>query len=90
MYFHECVVERRERTDQRRVEGVGAGGGKPGSNARVWRSLDVDRHADVGPAERGQHDNKSEEDSHPERSDEVWRRGDPHNQPPVENPVRRV
>jgi hypothetical protein len=35
------------RTDQRRVEGVGAGGRKPGSNARDGRSLFVDRHVDV-------------------------------------------
>jgi hypothetical protein len=53
MHFQDCVVERRVRTDQRWVEGVGAGGGKPGSGARVRRSLDVDQHVvDVEPAER--------------------------------------
>jgi hypothetical protein len=46
-------VKRGERTNQRLVEGVGAGGGKPGSNARVWRSFDIDQHGDVEPAERG-------------------------------------
>jgi hypothetical protein len=55
-------VARRIRTDQRWDAGVGHGGEKPGSNARVWRSLNVDQPADVEPAERGQHDNNIEED----------------------------
>jgi hypothetical protein len=79
-------VERVVRTDQRWVECVGAGGGKSGSNARVRRSLDVDQHVDVDPAERGQHDSNSEEDCRVWRSGEILRRG----QPPPENPVRRV
>jgi hypothetical protein len=37
----------RVRTDPRRVEGVGAGGGQPGSNAKEGRSLHSDRHVDV-------------------------------------------
>jgi hypothetical protein len=53
MYLQEYVEARMVRTDQRRVEDVGARGGKPGSNPRVWRSLDVDKYADVDPAERG-------------------------------------
>jgi hypothetical protein len=56
------VVARRVRKDKRWDAGVGAGGGKPGSNVRVWRSLDVDQRADVKPAERGQHDTNSEKD----------------------------
>jgi hypothetical protein len=36
------VEARRVRTDKRWDADVGAGGGKPGSVARVWRSLDVD------------------------------------------------
>jgi hypothetical protein len=39
--------------DQRRVECVGVGGGKPGSNARDGRSLHVDRHVDVELAQGG-------------------------------------
>jgi hypothetical protein len=38
---------RRVQIDHRRVEGVGGGGGKPGSNARARRSLRVGRHVDV-------------------------------------------
>jgi hypothetical protein len=53
IYLQEFVVSRRVRTDQRLDAGVGAGGGKPGSCARVWRSLDVDKHVDVEPTERG-------------------------------------
>jgi hypothetical protein len=60
------------RTDWRWDAGVGAGGGKPGSNARVWRSLDVDRLVDVEPAERGQHDTNNEEDCRDWRSGEVY------------------
>jgi hypothetical protein len=56
MYLQECVVER---TDQRWGAGVEAGGGKSGSSARVWRSLDVDQLVDVEPAEMGQHDNSN-------------------------------
>jgi hypothetical protein len=56
------VVERGLRTDQHWVEGVGAGGGKPGSSARARCSLDIDKPVDVEPAERGQHDNNNEED----------------------------
>jgi hypothetical protein len=55
------VVERRVRTDQRWDVGVGAGDEMPGSNARIWRSLDVDHPVDVGPVERKQHDNNIEE-----------------------------
>jgi hypothetical protein len=90
MYLQKCVVARGVRTDQRWDAGVGAGGGKPASSARVWRSLDVDEHVDVEPAERGQHDTRSEEDCSDGRSGEVWPRGAPQYQPPRENPVRRV
>jgi hypothetical protein len=58
MHLHECVVERRVRTDKRWDVDVGGGGGKPGSNAKVWRSLDVDQYADVELAERNHHHNK--------------------------------
>jgi hypothetical protein len=74
MYVQECVEVRRVRTHPRWNAGVRAEGVKPGSNARVWRSLDVDEHANVEAAERGQHDNSNEEDSHDGRSGEVWRR----------------
>jgi hypothetical protein len=90
MYFYECVVERRARTDQRWIEDVGAGGGKHGSNAMVRRSLDVDQRVGVESDERKQHDNNSEEECHVGRSGEVWRRGVLGDQPPPENPVRRV
>jgi hypothetical protein len=54
----EIFLARRVRTDQRRVEGVGASGGQPGSSAKEWRSLHVDRLVDVeltqGGAERHQ------------------------------------
>jgi hypothetical protein len=60
------------------------------SIARVWHSLDVDQRADVEPAERGRHDTISEDDYRDGRSGEVWRRGVPEDQPPPENPVRRV
>ena len=72
MYLHECGVARRVRTDQRWDTGVGDGGRKPGNNVRVWRSLDIDHHADVDPAERGQHDTKSEEDCRNGRSGGVF------------------
>jgi hypothetical protein len=49
------VVARRVRTDRRWDAGVGAVG------AKVWRSLDVDRHANVEPAARWQHDINDEE-----------------------------
>jgi hypothetical protein len=52
--------------------------------------LDVDRLADVEPAERGQHDTSNEEDCSDGRSGEVWRRGAIEDKPPPENPVRRV
>jgi hypothetical protein len=58
-------------------------------HARLWRSLDADKRADVESVERGQHDN-SEEDYRDERSGEVRRRGNPKDQPPPDNPVRRV
>jgi hypothetical protein len=90
MYLHECVAERREHTDQRWVKGVGAGGGKPGSNARVWRSLDVDHVVNAEPAERGYHNNSSEEDYRDGRSGEVSWRCVPEDQPLLENPVRRI
>jgi hypothetical protein len=38
---------RRVWTDQRRVEGVGGGGGQPGGSAREGLSLNVDRHVEV-------------------------------------------
>jgi hypothetical protein len=84
------VVASRVRTDKRWDADVGDGGGKPGSNARVWRSLDVDQPLDVEPPERGRHDTINEEDYRDGRSGEVWRRGAPEDQPPPENPVRRV
>jgi hypothetical protein len=90
MHLHECVVARRVRKDQRWNAGVGACGGNPGSNARVWRSLDVHQHPDAEPAERGQHDTTSEEDCRDGRSGEVWQRGVREDQPPPETPVRRV
>jgi hypothetical protein len=68
-------MERRVRTDQRWDAGVGAGGGKPGRSAKVWRSLLVHLHVDVEPAEREQHDNINEEDCRDGRSSEGWRRG---------------
>jgi hypothetical protein len=70
-------VERGVRTDQRWVGGVGAGGKKSGSSARVWRSLDADQHVDVEAAEKGQHDNNNEKDCRVGRSGGIWRRGDP-------------
>jgi hypothetical protein len=45
--FFAIFLARRVRTDKRRVEGVGASGGHPGSSAREWRSLHVDRPIDV-------------------------------------------
>jgi hypothetical protein len=48
MYLHKCVEARRILTDQRWDAGVGASGG---SVVTVWRSLDVDQHVDVEPAE---------------------------------------
>jgi hypothetical protein len=89
LYLHECVVPRRARTDKRWDAGVGAGGGKPGRNARVRLSLDVDPHAEVEPAKRGQHDTGNEE-YRDGRSGEIWRRDVPQDQPPPEPPVRRV
>jgi hypothetical protein len=77
MYLHECVVARRVRTDHQWDSGIGVGGGKPGSNAKVRRSLDVDQPVDVDPAEREQHNTNSEEDCRDGRSGEVWRRGVP-------------
>jgi hypothetical protein len=56
----------------------------------VWRSLDDDQHVDVVPAERGQHDNNSDEDCRDGRSGEVWRREDSQDQPPPGNPAPRV
>jgi hypothetical protein len=71
MYLQECVVARRVRTDQRWDVDVRARCGKPGSSARVWRSLDVDQHVDVEPAGRGQHDTNSKEDCRDGGSGEV-------------------
>jgi hypothetical protein len=51
--LQECVDARRERIDQWWDAGVEDGGRQPGSNARVWRSLDVDKLADVKPAQKG-------------------------------------
>jgi hypothetical protein len=42
-----CFLARRVPTDQTRVEGVGASGGEPTSNAREGRSPHVNRHFDV-------------------------------------------
>jgi hypothetical protein len=78
------------RTDERWDAGDGVGGEKPGRRARAWRSLDVDQYGDVEPAERGQHDMIIEEVCRDVRSGEVWRWGDPRDQPPPVNPVRRV
>jgi hypothetical protein len=47
LYLLKCVEAKRARTNNRWDAGVRAGGGKPGSSARVWRSLDVDLHDDV-------------------------------------------
>jgi hypothetical protein len=90
MCLHECVVARSVDTDRRWDAGVGDGGGKPGSGARVWRSLDVDQLANVEPAERRPHDMNSEEDCRDGRSGEVRRMGVHEDQPPPENPVWRV
>jgi hypothetical protein len=90
MYFQECVVKRRVHTDQRWVQGVRVGGGKPGSSARVQRSLDVDQPSYVEPAEKGQHDNNTEEDCRVGRSGEVWWRGVLEDQPPPGSVVLRV
>jgi hypothetical protein len=42
LYLHKRVKAKRVRTDQRWGAGVGTRGGQPGSNAKAWRSLDVD------------------------------------------------
>jgi hypothetical protein len=84
------VAARRIRTDPRWDVGVGAGGRKPGSKCRLWRSLDVDNYAEVEPAERWKHENNSEEDYRDGRSGNVRRRGVLKDQPPPENPVRKV
>jgi hypothetical protein len=56
-YIFETFLARRVRTDQRRVEGAGAGGGPPGSIASEGHSLHVDRHIDVEKTQGGrQHD----------------------------------
>jgi hypothetical protein len=90
MNLQERVVARRVRTGQRWGAGVGVGGGKPGSIARVWRTIDVDQSHDVEPVDRGQHDTTNEEDRHDGRSNEVCRRVVHEGQPPPENPVRGV
>jgi hypothetical protein len=64
-------LARRVRTAQGRVEGLGAGGGKPGSNAREGRPVHVDRHVDIEPAERGKHDTSNHEDRRDGRSGDV-------------------
>jgi hypothetical protein len=46
-------LPRRVRTDHRWVEGVGAGGGEPGSSAGEGRSLLVDQYADVEVTQGG-------------------------------------
>jgi hypothetical protein len=84
------VRARRVRTDQRWDASVGACGEKLGSIARVWRSLDVNYLVDVDPAEMGPHDTSNEEDYRDGRSGEVWRRRVREDQPPRENPARRV
>jgi hypothetical protein len=51
---------RRVRTDRRRVEGVGVGGGQLESNVGEGRSLHVDRLVDVELTQGGgQHDNSN-------------------------------
>jgi hypothetical protein len=85
MYLHECVVAR--------------GYGRISGRTRVLKQVAESREAtlgyldhlvDVEPAERAQHDTTNEENSRDGRSSEVWRRGDPRDEPPPENPVRRV
>jgi hypothetical protein len=66
------VGARRVRTDRWGDASVGDGGGKPGSDARVWHSLDVDRLNNAKPAERGQHDTNSGEDCRDGRSGDVY------------------
>jgi hypothetical protein len=44
--LYEYVLARRVRTDQPRVEGVGASGERPKWSAREARSLHVDQHVD--------------------------------------------
>jgi hypothetical protein len=90
LYRHERVVAKGGRTDQRWDAGVGVGGRKPGSSARVWRSLDADKPPKVEPTERGQHDNCSKEDCSNGMSSEDRRRSDPQDEPPLENPLERV
>jgi hypothetical protein len=89
LYLQQCVEARRARTGSRWDAGVGAVGGQPGSGARVWRPLDVDQPIDVQPSERGQRDTDNEKDCRDGRSNEVWWRRS-QDQPPPENPVRRV
>jgi hypothetical protein len=63
----------RVRRDQRWVVGIGAGAGKPGSSARVRRSLNVDKLADVEPAAKRQHNHSSEDYYRDGRSGEVMK-----------------
>jgi hypothetical protein len=71
IYLHVFVEARRAREDQRWDASIEASGGKPGSIAIVWRSLNLDQHADVEPAESGHHGTSSEEDCRDGRSGEV-------------------
>jgi hypothetical protein len=45
--FVKYLMARRVRTEQRRVNGVGGGGGQPGRSTREGLSLHVDMHVDV-------------------------------------------
>jgi hypothetical protein len=78
------------RPDRRLVEGVGAGGGYPGSSAGEGRSLLVEHHVDVEMTQGGPARHRPHEDCRDGKSGEVLRRCDPHDNPPPESPVRRV
>jgi hypothetical protein len=72
MNLKECVAARTVRTDERWDAGIlGVRGGKPGSIARAWHSLDVDDYAYVEPGERGHHDTSIDEGCRDGRSSEV-------------------
>jgi hypothetical protein len=62
------------RTDERLVEGVGAGGGQLGSSVGEGRSLLVDQSLDVELTQRGAARHQKHEECRDGRSSKVWRR----------------
>jgi hypothetical protein len=80
---------KRVRTDRRRDEGVGAGGGRMGSSAWAWRSLAIASHARVLslPWGRGLM-LRTTEVGRSRRSGTVWRRRSLGSPAAVKNPVR--